>query len=171
MGTCFCLILCVSSVCCPFATTTTTTSAARAYAIVPCHRHQLFVSFSQKKNVFRISRRRYIFVPKCPFFFSSLCIYHPSNKHWVQQNFPKERLGRTTTVLPVRPAQTHGDGISLQHFSHLRPLINLSKRSGDGSGRSDCDVCTIVLWELVVVLFWIVFREEWSIQLLLGLIL
>ena len=118
--------------------------------------------FARGRQVFEFfsSLSLYYRDPKFFFSFRELLYYHPSNKHWVQQNFPNERLGRTTTVLPVRPAQTHGDGISLQHFSHLRPLINLSKRRGDGSGTNDCDECTIAVSEVVVVLLWIVFREE-----------
>lgn len=52
--------------------------------------------------------------------------------HWVQQNSPKERLGRTACPNPLFPAHTHGDTRSLWQRSHLRPLTNRRRRNGEG---------------------------------------
>lgn len=46
--------------------------------------------------------------------------------HFVQQNFPKDKLGRMSPF-PI----DRGDK-SFRHRSHLRPLTNRNSRIGDG---------------------------------------
>lgn len=74
--------------------------------------------------------------------------------HCVQQNSPKERLGRTACPNPLFPAHTHGDTRSLWQRSHLRPLTNRRRRNGEG-------VVLFIHWVVMVFSFLVEVSVVW----------